>query len=810
LRFRQLSDSFAHSGILQFMASHGRAIFTICSNNYVPMAKVLLESARRHHPEIALYLCLADEPVDKAGFYPEGCTVIRGDSLGIPDFRDFAFRYDVMEFNTALKPFMFRQLLERGHSGVVYLDPDIEIFAPLKAVLDLLDEGASFVFTPHLTRPAERDAYPDDLGIMCAGAYNLGFLAVGAGEEADRILRWWSRRLRFDCVNDQSRGIFVDQKFMDLVPGFAGNTRILRDTACNAAYWNLDQRELRQVRGGWQIDGRPLCFFHFSGIDVRDSSRLSRYTMAFRGGNCSADLRSLIDHYVDQLRANGHGRIPGAIYAYARFASGALIPTQVRKLYRDSHITWAAGDPFETYEEFLHLPCVPRVGSLRFPVTYLMRHLHDADPQLQEQFDLGHQTGAELYSRWFVQYATSLIKDRRLVEPVAIRDRHLQPQEVGRQVPRRRTEMEPDVNVVGYHRLALGLGEAGRQLLRAMQHSGRRARGLAVELGSNSAATDQSMEDLLDDSASAPIQVFSINADQLPAVIDHFRGKLREDAYRIVMPFWELQGFPGSWLPAFDEVDEVWAPTRFIQSMLAHVLDKPVIHMPLPLGFEIPPAAARADFGLPDDRFLFFFAFDFFSFVGRKNPLALVRSYKKAFAAEAGRSDTRLVIKTLNADLAPEQSRALRDELRGDPDVILIERTLSREETLQLIAACDAVVSLHRSEGLGLLLVEAMSLGKPVISTDYSATTEFVSPATGWPVDFSLVPVVEGEYPFHEGQVWANVDEDHAAWQMRQVLQNPDEVSRRVANARRFLEVNFSPIVCGNRLRRRMDELSPV
>jgi glycosyltransferase involved in cell wall biosynthesis len=810
LRFSLLSDSFALTGILHFMASHGRAIFTICSNNYVPMAKVLLESARRHHPDLAMYLCLADEPVDVAGFYPEACTIVRGDSLGVPDFRDFAFRYDVMEFNTALKPFMFRHLLERGHSGVVYLDPDIEIFAPLKPVLDLLDAGASFVFTPHLTKPAERDAYPDDLGIMRAGAYNLGFLAVGAGDEADRILRWWSRRLRFDCVNDQGRGIFVDQKYMDLVPGFAEHARILRDTTCNVAYWNLHQRELLQDDHGWRVDGRPLCFFHFSGIDVRDTSRLSKYTMAFRGEDRSAELRALVDHYIDQLRKNGHGTVPGALYSYARFSSGALIPAQVRKMYRDSHIAWSAGDPFETYEEFLHLPRVPRTGSLRYPVTHLMRHLHDTEASLQQRFDLGNQAGAEDYSRWFIGNATSLIKDRRLVEPVAIRAGYQDSLEGRKRAPARRNDLEPDVNVIGYHRLALGLGEAGRQLLGAMQHSGRRARGLAVELGSNSAVIDHSMKDLLDDSALAPIQVFCVNADQLPSVIDHVGEKLRKDAYRIVMPFWELQTFPDAWLPAFDRVDEVWAPTRFVQSMLAHELDKPVIHMPLPLEFESPPPAARATFGLPEDRFLFFFAFDFFSFLERKNPLALVRSYKKAFAAEAGRSGTRLVIKTLNAELAPEQSRALRDELRDDPDVILIERTLSREETLQLIAACDAVVSLHRSEGLGLLLVEAMVLGKPVISTDYSASTEFVSPVTGWPVDYKLVPVGEGEYPFHEGQVWADADEDHAAWQMRQVARNSDEVALRVANAKRFLAENFSPVACGARLRRRMAELRPA
>ncbi|HPG94622.1 MAG TPA: glycosyltransferase [Dokdonella sp.] len=773
------------------------------------MAKVLLESARRHHPQARLYLCLADEPVDGVEhFYPEDCEVVRGDALGVPDFRDLAFRYEVMEFNTALKPFMILHLLARGHGNVIYLDPDIEIFAPLTPVLELLDRGASFVLTPHLTRPAERDAYPDDLGIMRAGVYNLGFLGVGASEETDRILRWWARRLRFECVNEQDRGLFVDQKFMDLVPGFAGGARVLRNTACNVAYWNLHQRELTQSDGNWYVDGEPLCFFHFSGINARDPSRLSKYTLAFQGEQCPPALCSLIAHYVDRLRANGHGTVPNGTYAYARFASGTPIPERVRQMYRDSHLAWCNGDPFESYEEFLHLPSAPRIGSSRHPISHLMRYVHLRDPQLRAMFDLGTSEGVVNYSKWYLRHATTLIRDRRLVEPVAIRIGHADSREVRRKPPAKRTGSEPDVNVIGYLRLALGIGEAGRQLLRAISAAGVGARGLPVQFGSRSTANDHSMDALFDQAALAPIQIFNINADQLPSTLVHLQGVLREDSYRIIMPFWELEEFPQPWLAAFDQVDEVWAPTRFIQSMLTHKLDKPVIHMPLPLGIEQPPPCERAAFGLPDETFLFFFAFDFFSFVERKNPLGLVRAYKKAFGSGAEGSRTKLVIKTLNAEIVPEQSRALRDALRDDPDVIVIERTLSREETLQLVAACDAVVSLHRSEGLGLLLVEAMALGKPVIATDYSATTEFLSSQTGWPVDFDLVRVAEGEYPFHEGQSWARPDENHAAWQMRQVLRNPAEAARRAMAARALLQHEFGAETCAARLLERLDELN--
>jgi hypothetical protein len=147
------------------------------------------------------------------------------------DLRSFVFRYDIMELNTAVKPFMFQHLLGMGHQTILYFDPDIQIFSRLDQILESLQDGASFVPTPHLCAPAEGSAYPDDIGILRAGVYNLGFLGVHACPEADSILAWWGRRLQYQCLDAQDIGIFVDQKFMDLVPGFAEKAPRLPATA---------------------------------------------------------------------------------------------------------------------------------------------------------------------------------------------------------------------------------------------------------------------------------------------------------------------------------------------------------------------------------------------------------------------------------------------------------------------------------------------------------------------------------------------------------------------------------------------------
>jgi glycosyltransferase involved in cell wall biosynthesis len=235
-------------------------------------------------------------------------------------------------------------------------------------------------------------------------------------------------------------------------------------------------------------------------------------------------------------------------------------------------------------------------------------------------------------------------------------------------------------------------------------------------------------------------------------------------------------------------MDEIWAPSRFIADALARRITRPVIHMPVALELTPPAAMPRERFGLPADRFLFFFAFDFLSFIERKNPQAAIAAFRAAFP-EAGRAG--LVLKCMNGSVVPEKLQAFRDELAGDRDIFLIDDTLTREETLALIASTDAVVSLHRSEGLGLLIAEAMLLGKPVIATDYSASQDLLSAETGYPVRYSLVPVPDGAYPFAEGQVWAEPDVQHAAELMAALAANPHWADKRVDAARRHMQTTF-------------------
>ena len=273
---------------------------------------------------------------------------------------------------------------------------------------------------------------------------------------------------------------------------------------------------------------------------------------------------------------------------------------------------------------------------------------------------------------------------------------------------------------------------------------------------------------------------------------------------RIAVWSWELEQLPHEWLDRGRDIDEVWAPTTFIAEAV-RPLGKPVYTMltPVPLpAFEPLP---KPHFGLDPDRFTFLFAFDMNSRLPRKNPLNLIRAFRRAF----GPSDpVELALK-----VSPYESyyadwwRQLR-EAAAEANVKLIDRTLGRGELLALMNAADAYVSLHRSEGVGLTMAEAMLLGKPTIATGYSGNLDFMTPENSYLVRYERTLIAEDTPPYPKGFVWAEPSVEHAAELMRRVVGNLDEAravgERGRADARRLL----SPEVAGRRMAARLAEIA--
>lgn len=202
----------------------------------------------------------------------------------------------------------------------------------------------------------------------------------------------------------------------------------------------------------------------------------------------------------------------------------------------------------------------------------------------------------------------------------------------------------------------------------------------------------------------------------------------------------------------------------------------------------------RAALGLAPDATVFLFMFDFRSFASRKNPEAVVQAFLTAFPDPE--DEVRLVVKTQGGDAAPIPWRRL-SALCRDPRIELRDVSLDRTDLLDLMAAADCFVSLHRSEGFGRGPAEAMLMGKPVIVTGYSGTTDFATPDCAYVVGYRLVPVGVGEYPGAEGQTWADADIAQAARAMRRVHEDPESARATGARARARIMHLYAPEISG-------------
>ena len=260
--------------------------------------------------------------------------MVRPGDLGIATWNEMAAGYSVLELSTAVKPWLLRHLLrDRGVPDITYLDPDIQVFGSLAEVSDLLREHA-VVVNPHLTAAMPRDGQrPSETDILISGSFNLGFAGFAGNADVHELLDWWSERLATDCLVAPERGYFVDQRWMDLVPGLVPTLFILRDPGYNVAYWNLAGRDVRRDGDRLTVNGRPLRFFHFSGYDPDHPDRLSKHQTRIDLA-ARPVLRELCDGYGAALDREGRLEWSARPYAWGALPDGTPLDAAARAAYR--------------------------------------------------------------------------------------------------------------------------------------------------------------------------------------------------------------------------------------------------------------------------------------------------------------------------------------------------------------------------------------------------------------------------------------------------------------------------------------------
>jgi glycosyltransferase involved in cell wall biosynthesis len=361
------------------------------------------------------------------------------------------------------------------------------------------------------------------------------------------------------------------------------------------------------------------------------------------------------------------------------------------------------------------------------------------------------------------------------------------------------------LNVTGWFRADLGIGESARCMARAAEAAGLPLALVDLKLPCKNPQTDDTLGARLQPDNPYPVNVFHLDPPGMRDLDHHHGAGFRRGKYNIGYWAWELPEFPDAWIHFADYCDEVWAPSRFTAEAIAQKVPVPVLAMPHAIAFARPAGDFRPKFGLPADRFLFLFLYDLNSYSERKNPAAVLEAFRRSGLAGHGAA---LVIKLHNVPGNPADFERLRAAAADLPGTVLITRTLSRQEIYELESACDCFVSLHRSEGFGLAVAESMYLGKPVISTDWSGTAEYVRADTGCPVRCTTVTLDRNHGPYAKGQTWAEPDIGHAAEWMQRLRQDRDLCHRLGAVARAAIERDFSPAAIGARYRRRLEAIA--
>lgn len=1000
------------------------AVFTIVSLNYGAFAKTLMTSLLETHPDWDRFVGLADRCDDLPEFEQSLFDTVLLESLPLPDIHAFLFRYGIMELNTAIKPYMFSYLRKQGYEHIIYIDPDILVLDRLIDVENLLNEGAAAVVTPHLTAPLNDRYCPTELDIMRAGAFNLGFLAVGNQIESDAFIQWWEEKLEHGAVSDPSKGLFTDQKWVDLAPGMFGKFAILRDPGYNVAYWNLAHRSVRKTGDSFKVNNQTLRFFHFSGFDPINpkpfSKHQDRYNLETIG-----DAKSLALIYADKVKKNGLIESRKCAYSFGKFNDGTPIPNALRYLYReDEDIRFQAGEnPFDSADFFIHgdadgLPVILRaiwlehkhlqkafphplgasrlafyhwfvengaveigipevfVNSIRSALeestaSHQSNAIHaDYKPsiwarglvflhkkatngrisparmsqyqQISNPIDfirlgftqfrasrwaakmgLGQNTSAKIdplqtnpvnsesmetkikfrihsseqkfsgiyfeagKDAWWMgkqarfkltethskklrlrgihhpelcklsagtnEMILNIGFDRMPKQEICLTENdinvdidlvdlpttwpatlyitpsiHFKPAslginddtrelsiqiselKIGEHVLFNPSSFEKDevtstemlgVNLIGYARSEHGVGQSLRQFAHAV--SAAKAPFTVIDFNRNnlSRTQDESLSRQMSTDVMHEINVFHINADQMPEaemqLPSHFFGR-----YNIGFWHWELPEMLAEHRAGFNQLNEVWVPTGFVQEAIARHSPVPVIRMPHAISFSVSDDTNRAKFGLPENTFLFLMMYDFSSYQERKNPQAALDAFTFAFAEN--NEKVKLVIKTQNAHHHPQDMALLKEKLSGRSDIIWINETLSRQEVYDLQSMCDALISLHRSEGYGLGPAEAMFLGKPVIATNWSGNTEFMRQDNSLPVNYKLIQIQKDVGVYKAGQTWAEPDVYHAADLMRRLVADPDLYEKISIAARNTMRDEFSPEIIGERIQQRL------
>jgi glycosyltransferase involved in cell wall biosynthesis len=834
-------------------------VLTIATLSSLPRARVLARSLHQHQPDWAHEIVLvAGKEVVTAIAEADRSLDVRaaGSELDL-DVEALLALHDESELIALLTPALLAYSAKGDSGPVLHLPSTIWVLGDLQPIESALC-AHDVLLAPRVSSELLEDGLePSPSQLDRAGRMDETIIGVDGSPESLRFLEWWGEHVEqaLGSLDARHSGDRPEDRpwlarFLELAPArFA--TVVLEDSGCNLSPWNLHLQTLQVGADGISVDGLwPLRFLNLPGFEPDHPSRLAANASRARVSRSPA-LHELCERYAQELLDAGWSDVDHHREVGRRLADDLVYDESLRAAYATA---LALGEPIgdlfdprctDDFISWLTGPA-PRGGAYGIN-RYLFHRIARERPDVVRSYpDLDGPDGAEFVA-WCWAYGREelAIPDRFMPSPPGAPAGAAPVLPIGAngaaipaspasaesptsasagatnasraaeavQVSTTTPSTDDDglaVRLTGYLGHTLGLGAAARGYAQALGAAGVPVRTVSVPLHHLELPVELAeeygrhvFEDMVHDGVHHDFEIVAVNAEELPSFVkrlgdDYFQGP------KIGIWGWETDTIPPRWRRAFALVQEIWVYSDFMAQNIGAAAPVPTIALPPPVQ---PPAesAVPERLGLPEDRFLFLFVYDYLSTIQRKNPVGLIEAFKRAFAPGEG---PQLLLKTINGPLRPLAEEEVLWAAHGRPDIHVIDRSLTPAQLNGLMAGCDCYVSLHRSEGFGLTMAEAMAIGKPVIGTGYSGNLDFMNERNSYLVEYELGRVGPDCEIYPPEGSWAKPSVEHAAELMRRVVGQPREAAERGAQAREDVAAQLSPRATGEAMHRRLRELS--
>jgi len=726
-----------------------KVAFTIVSKNHLHRALVLRDSFLDHNPAFDFIIFLVDMAVNKEEIHLLSLLIESGvdircfhelrNAIPFRNFEHMLLKYTIIEANKAFKPFCFDYLMQYSYQRIFYLDSDILVMGSFDEAANML-ERSSVAVTPYIVQPFRDNCNLSELDILKKGIYNLGFLALKNNATSRKLIEWWEEKLFKQCYLAENENLFADQRWADLFSSFIHDLHIIKNRGYNAAYWNLPERKISRHGNIWFAGNDQLIFFHFSGM-VGD------------------ELTAVTPDQNPVIRDYGNDMIE--------------LLREYRK--RLCEFVLEMKHPMEYYYDYMPA-CTFRINNTKRRAVTENNVPEDFNP-----FISSHTDKCAIYS-----------------EPLLseLCDKAGAFQKTGDSL-----EESAGLSLAGHFSNITGISQVARSFARNLFRTAIPFTLKNYHISSHAEIKPHEFKEFahhFSDDFLYRLVLFFINYDEISYYDRINRNEITRGHHRAAVWWWEFESGFERFMAAFEYVDEVIVFSDFLKNFFSSIAPKHIrvnkLRYPFQKDWKIIESSdvVRKSYALPMDEYIFFFHFDCSSSIMRKNPAAVVEAFAGAFQ---GNVKGRLILKMNRGSefsFFRKQLSSMIHKLGVEGRILIINEPMSRNELMALINAADCYVSLHRGEGLGLGILEAMALGKPVICTAYGGNMEFTREDNSFLVGYTMVDAKPDIDAFRGVRQWAEPSIEQAVDYMRNLYDDRNVSMNTGEKARQFIQSYFA------------------